>query len=81
MSLNLIRSRPLNPTWSTSFLHFSSFSSLPRRTFLSSAIMSQKKEFLCIVPDKPGALQKRLEIRPYVLPSLFFSQSSRRARY
>jgi len=26
--------------------------------------MSAKKEFLCILPDKPGAQAKRLELRP-----------------
>lgn len=30
-----------------------------------------KKEFLCIVPDKPGAIAKRIEVRPYVLSSWF----------
>ncbi|KAB8246912.1 hypothetical protein BDV35DRAFT_392592 [Aspergillus flavus] len=25
--------------------------------------MSTKKEFICLVPDKPGSLQKRLEVR------------------
>ncbi|KAE8373450.1 hypothetical protein BDV26DRAFT_272114 [Aspergillus bertholletiae] len=25
--------------------------------------MSAKKEFICFIPDKPGALQKRLEVR------------------
>ncbi|KAB8216844.1 hypothetical protein BDV33DRAFT_206973 [Aspergillus novoparasiticus] len=25
--------------------------------------MSAKKEFICLVPDKPGSLQKRLEVR------------------
>lgn len=63
MSLNLIRSRSLYPT---SFLRFSPSSSFPRRSFVSTAIMAQKKEFLAIIPDKPGALQKRLEVRPYV---------------
>lgn len=27
-----------------------------------------KKEFLCILPDKPGAQAKRLEVRPLVTP-------------
>ncbi|KAL4889051.1 YCII-related domain protein [Aspergillus ambiguus] len=26
--------------------------------------MATKKEYLCILPDKPGTLQKRLEVRP-----------------
>ncbi|KAG2420649.1 hypothetical protein HFD88_000262 [Aspergillus terreus] len=26
--------------------------------------MAPKNEYLCILPDKPGALQKRLEVRP-----------------
>ncbi|KAE8349476.1 hypothetical protein BDV28DRAFT_160453 [Aspergillus coremiiformis] len=25
--------------------------------------MSTKKEFICLIPDKPGTLQKRLEVR------------------
>lgn len=29
--------------------------------------MSTKKEFICLVPDKPGSLQKRLEVRKYVV--------------
>ncbi|KAL1994287.1 hypothetical protein VTN49DRAFT_2956 [Thermomyces lanuginosus] len=32
--------------------------------------MAQKKEFLAIIPDKPGALQKRLEVRPTHLANL-----------
>ena len=31
--------------------------------------MSAKKEFICLVPDKPDALQKRLEVREYVFRS------------
>lgn len=26
-----------------------------------------KKEFLCILPDKPGVIEKRLEVRGYVI--------------
>ncbi|KJK66967.1 YCII-related domain protein [Aspergillus parasiticus SU-1] len=29
--------------------------------------MSAKKEFICLVPDKPGSLQKRLEVRKCVV--------------
>jgi hypothetical protein len=30
------------------------------------SIPPEKREWLCIIPDKPGMLEKRLEIRPYV---------------
>lgn len=41
------------------------------RTMASSAAAAapRKFEFLVIVPDKPGTLEKRLEVRPYVLGS------------
>jgi hypothetical protein len=33
---------------------------------MSSAATPTKKEFLCILPDFPGAQAKRLEVRPWV---------------
>ena len=34
----------------------------PQRTMATTA--AANNEFLCIIPDKPGALAKRLEVRP-----------------
>lgn len=36
------------------------------RSMSTQAAAPAKREFLVIVPDKPGTLQKRLEVRPYV---------------
>ncbi|GAM38847.1 hypothetical protein TCE0_034f09911 [Talaromyces pinophilus] len=33
-------------------------------------IAPEKREWLCIIPDKPGMLEKRLEIRPTHLANL-----------
>lgn len=33
------------------------------RAFSSTIMASTKHEFLCILPDKPDALAKRLEVR------------------
>jgi hypothetical protein len=41
--------------------------SIQTRTMATS---TSQNEFLCIVPDKPGALAKRLEVRPYVTAHL-----------
>ncbi|KAL4956592.1 hypothetical protein BDW69DRAFT_79798 [Aspergillus filifer] len=43
-----------------------SFHSSPRSLFARTppATMATYKEFLCILPDKPGAHEKRLEVRP-----------------
>lgn len=40
------------------------------RTMSSSAAAPRKYEWLVVVPDFPGALQKRLEVRPYVFTTL-----------
>lgn len=37
---------------------------------MSTQAAPAKREFLVIVPDKPGTLQKRLEVRPCVFPSV-----------
>lgn len=44
----------------------SSFLSAPRNHIQTRNMSSapSKKEFLCILPDKPGAQAKRLEVRP-----------------
>ena len=41
----------------------SSFSPLPLNHRSMSSSSSSRKEFLCIVPDKPGTVAKRLEVR------------------
>lgn len=55
------------------------FTSLPRvltkvtfphqTTRAMASSFSGKKDFLCIIPDKPDALERRLKIRPYVNPT------------
>lgn len=51
----------------------SSYSPLIRSQFLYQTTRSamniapEKREWLCIIPDKPGMLEKRLEIRPYAI--------------
>lgn len=52
---------PISPPPSNSHLHFHR---LQTRTMSTAP----KKEFLCILPDKPGAQAKRLEVRPLVTP-------------
>lgn len=39
------------------------------------------REFLVIVPDKPGVKDKRLEVRPYVPPSIHHPQRHNRSPY
>lgn len=40
---------------------------LRRRTFATTPIiMSDKQQWLCILPDGAGMLEKRMEVRPYV---------------
>lgn len=36
----------------------------PLQSHLRTMSTAPKKEFLCILPDKPGAQAKRLEVRP-----------------
>jgi hypothetical protein len=36
----------------------------PQSPFTTMSSAPAKKEFLCILPDKPGAQAKRLEVRP-----------------
>lgn len=40
------------------------------RAMSSTAAAPRKFEWLVVVPDFPGALQKRLEVRPYVFTSV-----------
>ena len=65
-----------NQTAAQNIRFFPSSSYLPRarpahtsgtRTMASNA--AAKKEFLCLVPDKPGTVAKRMEVRPYVFPA------------
>ena len=44
---------------------------------MSTTTAPAKFEFLVIVPDKPGTLQKRLEVRAYVYPSALSQLTSR----
>lgn len=34
-------------------------------------MVQEKKEFICICPDKPDVADKRIEVRPYVSPICF----------
>lgn len=61
-------SRPLpSPALS---VKMNSFTSNQVRTVASSS--TSRNEFLCIIPDKPGSLENRLKVRPYVVSRFRF---------
>lgn len=48
---------------------FTSRSPVPIPRNMSSSTSTSRKEFLCIIPDYPGSVAKRMEVRPYVFSS------------
>lgn len=60
-----IRPTVFSPARLTPFPTFVSQSPIPTRN-MSSSTSTSRKEFLCIIPDYPGSVAKRMEVRPYV---------------